>query len=657
VYVTDAYVLADESIPADSALGARVKRYRVRDEGGRLDGELRHAFGETSGLGVLRQVESIHADPEMRRLLVADEASVDVKVYTLEGRFTGRTIGRGLLTTEPEGIALYACADGEGYWIVTDQAQEGNTFHVFERRSVAHVGAFRAAVTANTDGIALTQAPVGIWRGGVLYAIHDDQSVAALPWSRIAAALRLRPACDAPPETEPVQQVRSWLPGDHHIHSRFSVEWDTLAAPPTPIIGGDSDYAITINARKAREHGLAWMVSTDHGGPNHSKVNLQRAYPELLESRAEVPELIQFYGMELDTPGAEHSSLIVPHSHQEHHQLYDLERRFARKDAFPEDSTRQSEAHMLDALRAMKVSERPPVVIVNHPSRSAEGLGVYGANTPRELRGWNDAAPRVAVGMEGAPGHQASGLQRDGSADATGARGGYKEYPTMGGFDQMTARVGGFWDSMLGEGRRWWITSTSDSHRNWREGGNDFWPGEYSKTYVHALRQYEDVLDGIRSGRVFVTTGDLVSQLDVTVRAVGGAPAERSIGGTLPLSRGNDVRVVIRLRDPAGPNHHGDAPSVARVDLIVGEVTGPRSDPDGDSNPSARVVKRFTAADWRREGDVLTMEYTLRGVGRSSYVRVRGTNTAQLEPEVDPLGEDPWSDLWFYANPIFVEVR
>jgi hypothetical protein len=44
-------------------------------------------------------------------------------------------------------------------------------------------------------------------------------------------------------------------------------------------------------------------------------------------------------------------------------------------------------------------------------------------------------------------------------------------------------------------------------------------------------------------------------------------------------------------------------------------------------------------------------------VGRSSYVRVRGTNTAQLEPEVDPLGEDPWSDLWFYANPIFVEVR
>ena len=37
----------------------------------------------------------------------------------------------------------------------------------------------------------------------------------------------------------------------------------------------------------------------------------------------------------------------------------------------------------------------------------------------------------------------------------------------MGGFDQMTARLGGFWDSMLGEGRRWWVTANSDSHVNW----------------------------------------------------------------------------------------------------------------------------------------------------------------------------------------------
>jgi hypothetical protein len=39
------------------------------------------------------------------------------------------------------------------------------------------------------------------------------------------------------------------------------------------------------------------------------------------------------------------------------------------------------------------------------------------------------------------------------------------------------------------------------------------------------------------------------------------------------------------------------------------------------------------------------------------YLRVRGTSTQELEPSPDPAGEDPWSDLWFYSNPIFVNVR
>lgn len=87
----------------------------------------------------------------------------------------------------------------------------------------------------------------------------------------------------------------------------------------------------------------------------------------------------------------------------------------------------------------------------------------------------------------------------------------------MGGFDQMTARLGGFWDSMLGEGRRWWITANSDSHIHWTEGGADFWPGEYSKTYVLADKNHDSIFEGIRAGRIFVTTGDLISQLWIEV--------------------------------------------------------------------------------------------------------------------------------------------
>ena len=33
----------------------------------------------------------------------------------------------------------------------------------------------------------------------------------------------------------------------------------------------------------------------------------------------------------------------------------------------------------------------------------------------------------------------------------------------------MTAIVGGLWDSLLGEGRRFWIVATSDSHAHYTD--------------------------------------------------------------------------------------------------------------------------------------------------------------------------------------------
>ena len=90
------------------------------------------------------------------------------------------------------------------------------------------------------------------------------------------------------------QNNASWLAGDHHVHSEWSVGWDNTTNPPTPIRGGDAIYPIAKNAEKAKKYGLNWVMTTDHGGPNHSKVNLEQAYPELLKSRAAVPEVSQF---------------------------------------------------------------------------------------------------------------------------------------------------------------------------------------------------------------------------------------------------------------------------------------------------------------------------------------------------------------------------
>jgi hypothetical protein len=111
------------------------------------------------------------------------------------------------------------------------------------------------------------------------------------------------------------------------------------------------------------------------------------------------------------------------------------------------------------------------------------------------------------------------------------------------------------------------------------------------------------------------------------------------------------------VRDPAGKNFGGFSPSVARIDLIQGDITRPAADRTLDANPSTRVARAFTPTSWAREGEVLSMVYALKDVRRSTYIRVRGTNGAESEPLPDLPGEDPWSDLWFYANPIFIAVK
>jgi len=451
------------------------------------------------------------------------------------------------------------------------------------------------------------------------------------------------------------QEAPRWLAGDHHIHSWYSMILDRTTDPPTPIRGSHGFYPIPMNALMAKHHGLSWLVATDHGGPNHSKITAEQVYPELVLSREVVPEVVQFYGMELNTPAADHSSVIIPHTHDERERLFQLESGFDKRDAFPPDPTRDTEEKMIEALKLMSEFPDKPVVIANHPSRTNAAAGVYGLDAPSELRAWNDAAPDVAVGMAGAPGHQANALNPDGSLDERASRGQYANAYTFGGFDEMTGRLGGFWDSMLGEGRHWWITANSDSHHHWTDGGNDFWPGEYSKTYVYARKNHDDILAALRAGRVFVTTGDLISELDVTAVADGGR--ESIMGETLEFQSGDDVLVTIRVRDPDAANANEDLPAVNRIDLIVGDVTAKYDDLDLDINPTTYVLRRFTSRDWKQDGEFLTITHELQNVSKPMYLRVRGTNTDQLEPEPDPRGEDPWGDLWFYSNPIFLEPQ
>ncbi|MHA4819632.1 phosphoesterase, partial [Streptomyces aculeolatus] len=103
---------------------------------------------------------------------------------------------------------------------------------------------------------------------------------------------------------------RAWRAGDHHVHSEYSGEFDTSTDPPTFHKGTDGIYPIATNALMARQFGLSWMMCADHGGPTHSKVNLEQAYPDLLRSRVLVPEVLQFWGMEFDAPALDHHTLM-----------------------------------------------------------------------------------------------------------------------------------------------------------------------------------------------------------------------------------------------------------------------------------------------------------------------------------------------------------
>jgi hypothetical protein len=456
------------------------------------------------------------------------------------------------------------------------------------------------------------------------------------------------------------EQGKSWLAGDHHVHTHYSVKWDNSVFPPAPILGGDAKYSIPLNAQMASHYGLSWMVITDHGGPNRAKLALEQAYPELVASRKALPHILQFYGMEFDvpgnSPGGRHASFIMPHRPSEAEQLYQIESRYNGRQGVPPGPEKAEDAFMLQALKAMDALPDKPLLLVNHPARLATGFRQYNKVTPEQLRDWQDTAPEVVIGMSGAEGHQAATLKADGSQDQTAIRGEYPDYPTMGGYDQMTARLGGVWDSLLSEGRHWWVTGVSDSHGHYTDGWADFWPGQYAKTYVYADKNYDSIFAALKAGQVFVTTGDLVDALFVEV-AIQGSDKVATAGQTLNVSADDELVLRVRFRDPNSNNGGGFNPQVQRVDLIRGFIKGSNQNRNSDEALDTRVAKRWYAADWQVKDGFSTVELPLGKFSQSQYLRLRGTNNkTELEPEADAKGENPWHDLWFYSNPVFIKV-
>ena len=198
LYVSDNYNPYLQGYPAEGELEDRIHHYRFSLSGNGIQSEKLNVFGEIYNDGALHTVESLMMDTEYDRLLIADEAypQRNVKIYDLHGNFTHQIISKKYFDSEPEGIALYRCNDGSGYWIITDQHESNeNKFQVFHRQTLQYLGGFKGAITRNTDGIWLTQTSFGQFEAGALYPVHDDGSITAMNWNDIAEALGLKSSC------------------------------------------------------------------------------------------------------------------------------------------------------------------------------------------------------------------------------------------------------------------------------------------------------------------------------------------------------------------------------------------------------------------------------------------------------------------------------
>jgi hypothetical protein len=176
-------------------------------------------------------------------------------------------------------------------------------------------------------------------------------------------------------------------------------------------------------------------------------------------------------------------------------------------------------------------------------------------------------------------------------------------------------------------------------------------------------------MDGLRDGRVWVDHGRLVKGVDARVRVAGDrAPGTGTpLGGVQRVKRGVSTELTLDIDLQDVPNWRQFIPVLKRVDVIVGTVTGPVADKDAFRAPDTRVVKSYEVSPGTGR---FSVRYSLGRLDKPFYLRLRGTDGNRTQPglmgaAVDPYGPqldvvgdaDPWVDLWFYTNPIWVLPR
>lgn len=536
-----------------------------------------------------------------------------------------------------------------------------------------------------------------------------------------------------------------YLSGDFHQHSLYT----------------DGDYPFMQVMQENANFGLDWWANSEHGGESNRDGNGEYwddlaiypvnpilgdaefsgghqemwrwqslrdfVYPNIQDTRLDLPAKTVINGLEWNVPGHEHCSTAIHQDGDMATAVSEFEYRFDKSD---DDTSRNGEDSLLDTPELGNVLgktndyKNDAILGVRWMQALVESgmadVWVIPAHVERahsyhieDFRNWMDAGPDVAYGMEGAPGHQTSG-DRGFGRNALGGG-------TYGGTGFFAATVGGLWDGMLAEGRRFFNFASSDFHDHWSMGGSDFWPGEYQKNYTYidteAADPIQSVFAGNRSGNAWNVQGDLIDELEFTAQ---GKKQKTTMGGTLKVKAGDQVKIKIKVHDPAAANFcplNMDNPSLAQVgisqplsmpvldhiDLIGAEISGnvPTTDSADpattDYGTNAAVLRTFPRNGGVDKEGYLTYVVTF-NAEKSMFLRLRGTNLPANVPfETDEAGNpladflasdniyapmdvnvlaeelfpdvsiatsskldevaEAYADLWFYSNPIFIEVE
>lgn len=500
---------------------------------------------------------------------------------------------------------------------------------------------------------------------------------------------------DTTPEP-PVAQGR-WVAGDIHTHTAVSGD---ARVPTNDVI----DHAFA-------SFGLDYLSLSNHMRDNSQDnddndlgeqlyydalVNYEQ--PAVQAKQAEYPGKVLWSSFEWDMPTHEHYNIGILGNPKDPEArlaaIKQFEYEFSYKNSLSDFAAsdvaawnaagvvRQNSTHQ-DAVAALAwLQANFPTSsygMLSHPRRYRSSY------TISDIRDLNNAAPDVFFMIEGIVGNQFNGSRGDYGDSSAGL---------FGGVDPTVAEVGGWWDALLGEGRRVWNMANSDFHfKAIVPYASGYYPGEYAKTYTWVDSTSPDaaaVLAGLRSGNSFAVTGDLINALDVELATTS---AKAVMGQTLAAANGDTVILTIRVKSPAANNKEPDLgdgnyvgtnPGLDHIDLIAGNVTT-KAEPGTDAyakdtNDSTLVVKTFTASDWTLDADgYYNMRYSFVANGHQ-YFRLRGTNlgynvtgqTSRGNPELDAqtpiadgqavqdwynqLNDRNYDDLWFYSNPVFINA-